>query len=93
MFPFGLAMVKNYSFVSFWAEESTGEQGNPQENFMKQYQNILTPLLFIGFILSSTLFAPSEQKEVSLNRHLLLYFEFSLFQSLPGRMSLVPCGV
>ncbi|XP_006349497.1 ATP-dependent zinc metalloprotease FTSH 10, mitochondrial-like isoform X1 [Solanum tuberosum] len=46
-------------------EESTGEQGNPQENFMKQYQNILTPLLFIGFILSSTLFSPREQKEIS----------------------------
>lgn len=59
-------MVKNCSLVSFWAEESTGEQGTPQENFMKQYQNILTPLLFIGFILSSTLFAPQEQEEVSL---------------------------
>ncbi|XP_060176482.1 ATP-dependent zinc metalloprotease FTSH 10, mitochondrial-like isoform X2 [Lycium barbarum] len=46
-------------------EESTGEQGNPQENFMKQYQNILTPLLFIGFILSSTLLGPREQKEIS----------------------------
>ncbi|MCE0480789.1 ATP-dependent zinc metalloprotease FTSH 8, mitochondrial [Datura stramonium] len=46
-------------------EENTGEQGNPQENFMKQYQNILTPLLFIGFILSSTLLGPREQKEIS----------------------------
>ncbi|KAF3636135.1 ATP-dependent zinc metalloprotease FTSH 3, mitochondrial [Capsicum annuum] len=45
-------------------EESTGEQGNPQENLMKQYQNILTPLLVIGFILSSTL-GPREQKEIS----------------------------
>lgn len=86
-------MVKNYSLVSFWAEESTGEQGNPQENFMKQYQNILTPLLFIGFILSSTLFSPREQKEVSLNSHFTSTFEFSLFQSLPGRMSSVPYEV
>ncbi|XP_019254754.1 PREDICTED: ATP-dependent zinc metalloprotease FTSH 10, mitochondrial-like isoform X2 [Nicotiana attenuata] len=45
-------------------EESTGEQGNPQD-FLKQYQNILTPLLFIGFILSSTLLGPREQKEIS----------------------------
>ncbi|CAN4114608.1 unnamed protein product [Withania somnifera] len=35
------------------------------ENFMKQYQHILTPLLFIGFILSSTVLAPRELKEIS----------------------------
>lgn len=79
--------------VSFLAEESTGEQGNPQD-FLKQYQNILTPLLFIGFILSSTLLGPREQKEVSLNQHFYsssfhCFSPFSFF----SRTSLVPYGV
>ncbi|XP_059305572.1 ATP-dependent zinc metalloprotease FTSH 10, mitochondrial-like [Lycium ferocissimum] len=46
-------------------EEGAGEQGNPQENFMKLNYNLLTPLLFIGFILSSILLSPREQQEIS----------------------------
>uniref|UniRef100_A0A5B7BTB5 Uncharacterized protein n=1 Tax=Davidia involucrata TaxID=16924 RepID=A0A5B7BTB5_DAVIN len=30
-------------------ESSTGDHGNIRENFMKNYQNFVTPLLFIGF--------------------------------------------
>ncbi|XP_016462947.1 ATP-dependent zinc metalloprotease FTSH 10, mitochondrial-like [Nicotiana tabacum] len=46
-------------------EEGAGEQGNPQENFVKLNYNLLTPLLFIGFILSSILLSPREQQEIS----------------------------
>ncbi|KAH0739472.1 hypothetical protein KY290_038177 [Solanum tuberosum] len=46
-------------------EEGSGEQGNPQENFIKLNYNILAPLLFIGFILSSILMSPREQQEIS----------------------------
>ncbi|XP_049386276.1 ATP-dependent zinc metalloprotease FTSH 10, mitochondrial-like [Solanum stenotomum] len=46
-------------------EEGSGEQGNPQENFIKLNYNLLAPLLFIGFILSSILMSPREQQEIS----------------------------
>ncbi|KAL3327420.1 hypothetical protein AABB24_035212 [Solanum stoloniferum] len=46
-------------------EEGSGEQGNPQENFIKLNNNLLAPLLFIGFILSSILMSPREQQEIS----------------------------
>ncbi|MCD9644814.1 ATP-dependent zinc metalloprotease FTSH 8, mitochondrial [Datura stramonium] len=46
-------------------EEGSGEQGNPQENFVKLNFNLLTPLLFIGVILSSILMSPREQQEIS----------------------------
>uniref|UniRef100_A0A5B6ZP19 AAA+ ATPase domain-containing protein n=1 Tax=Davidia involucrata TaxID=16924 RepID=A0A5B6ZP19_DAVIN len=40
---------------------STGDQGN----FTKQYQNLVTPLLFIGFVLSSVFLGPRQQKQIS----------------------------
>ncbi|KAG5583867.1 hypothetical protein H5410_044301 [Solanum commersonii] len=46
-------------------EEGSGEHGNPQENFIKLNYNLLAPLLFIGFILSSILMSPREQQEIS----------------------------
>lgn len=53
------------TLVCVVAEEGSGEQGNPQENFIKLNYNLLAPLLFIGFILSSILMSPREQQEVS----------------------------
>ncbi|XP_059667838.1 ATP-dependent zinc metalloprotease FTSH 10, mitochondrial-like [Cornus florida] len=44
---------------------SKGSNGNSQENFMKQYQNLVTPLLFISLVLSSTLLKPRDQKQIS----------------------------
>ncbi|CAI9098252.1 OLC1v1034867C1 [Oldenlandia corymbosa var. corymbosa] len=46
-------------------ENSGGEQGNSQDNFSKQYQHLVTPLLFIGFVLPSMLLNPREQKQIS----------------------------
>lgn len=31
---------------------------------MKQFQNVVTPLLFLGFVLSSMFLNPREQKQV-----------------------------
>ncbi|CAL5351300.1 unnamed protein product [Camellia sinensis] len=46
-------------------EMSSNDHGSFQENFMKQYQNLVTPLLFIGFVLSSIFLSPHEQKQIS----------------------------
>ncbi|KAL7169892.1 hypothetical protein ACSBR2_034856 [Camellia fascicularis] len=46
-------------------ETSSNDHGSFQENFMKQYQNLVTPLLFIGFVLSSIFLSPHEQKQIS----------------------------
>lgn len=46
-------------------DANTDEQGNFQENFMRQLQNYLTPLLFIGLLLSSFSLGSHEQKEIS----------------------------
>ncbi|KAK1562175.1 hypothetical protein Q3G72_007461 [Acer saccharum] len=45
-------------------DSGNGDQGNFQ-NFIRQFQNILAPLLFLGFVLSSTAFSPQPQKEIS----------------------------
>ncbi|RWR95409.1 ATP-dependent zinc metalloprotease FTSH 10, mitochondrial-like protein isoform X2 [Cinnamomum micranthum f. kanehirae] len=44
---------------------STDEQGNFQESFIKQLQSSITPLLFIGLVLSSLNFGPRDQKQIS----------------------------
>nr|CAD1817645.1 unnamed protein product [Ananas comosus var. bracteatus] len=44
---------------------STDDQGNFQENFIKQLQNYLAPLIFVGLLLSSFSAGSSEQKEIS----------------------------
>lgn len=46
-------------------ESNTGDQGNFQDTFMKQFQNVVTPLLFLGFVLSSMFLNPREQKQIS----------------------------
>ncbi|KAL2481556.1 ATP-dependent zinc metalloprotease FTSH 10 [Abeliophyllum distichum] len=45
-------------------DSSTGEQGN-NLNVSKQFQNYLTPLLLIGFVLTSIFSNPRDQKEIS----------------------------
>ncbi|CAK9179444.1 unnamed protein product [Ilex paraguariensis] len=42
-----------------------GDQGNFQQNSMKQYQNLLTPILLIGFVLLSLFSNPQEQNQIS----------------------------
>ncbi|KAK9158814.1 hypothetical protein Scep_005388 [Stephania cephalantha] len=46
-------------------ESNTEDHGNFQENFIRQLQNYITPLLFIGLVLSSFSFGPSDQKQIS----------------------------
>ncbi|XP_058109608.1 ATP-dependent zinc metalloprotease FTSH 10, mitochondrial-like [Magnolia sinica] len=46
-------------------KSSTDDHGNFQENFVKQLQNYLTPLLLIGLVLSSFSFGPRDQKQIS----------------------------
>ncbi|XP_058099306.1 ATP-dependent zinc metalloprotease FTSH 8, mitochondrial-like isoform X2 [Magnolia sinica] len=46
-------------------DSNTGDQGNFEENFVKQLQTYLTPLLFIGLMLSSISFGPQDQKQIS----------------------------
>uniref|UniRef100_A0A7C8YHC8 AAA+ ATPase domain-containing protein n=1 Tax=Opuntia streptacantha TaxID=393608 RepID=A0A7C8YHC8_OPUST len=47
------------------SNSNTDEQGNFQEAFMKQFQNLLTPLLMIGLFLSTFSFGPREQQQIS----------------------------
>ncbi|URE23581.1 Cell division protease ftsH [Musa troglodytarum] len=46
-------------------DSSTEDHGNFQENFMKQLQNYIAPLIFIGLLLSSFSASSSDQKEIS----------------------------
>ncbi|CAK9185320.1 unnamed protein product [Ilex paraguariensis] len=46
-------------------DSSTGDQGNFQQNFMKHFQNILIPLLLIGYVFSSQFSSPHDQKQIS----------------------------
>lgn len=47
------------------SNSNTEDQGNFQETFMKQFQNMLTPLLMIGLFLSTFSFGPREQQQIS----------------------------
>ncbi|XP_008784613.2 ATP-dependent zinc metalloprotease FTSH 8, mitochondrial-like [Phoenix dactylifera] len=44
---------------------NTEDQGNFQENFIKQLQSYLVPILFMGLLLSSFSFGSFDQKEIS----------------------------
>uniref|UniRef100_A0A803LCF5 AAA+ ATPase domain-containing protein n=1 Tax=Chenopodium quinoa TaxID=63459 RepID=A0A803LCF5_CHEQI len=47
------------------SNSNTDDQGNFQEAFMKQFQNLLTPLLMLGLLLSTFSFGPGEQQQIS----------------------------
>ncbi|XP_022143749.1 ATP-dependent zinc metalloprotease FTSH 10, mitochondrial-like isoform X2 [Momordica charantia] len=47
------------------SKDSNTGHTDSQENFTKQFQNLITPLLFVGFIFSSFFMAPHEQKQIS----------------------------
>ncbi|EXC10690.1 ATP-dependent zinc metalloprotease FTSH 10 [Morus notabilis] len=46
-------------------DSNTDDRGSFQEAFMKQFQNLLTPLLVIGLFFSSFSFGPREQQQIS----------------------------
>ncbi|XP_068635569.1 ATP-dependent zinc metalloprotease FTSH 8, mitochondrial-like [Aristolochia californica] len=46
-------------------DSNADDQGNFQDNFVKQLQNYLTPLLLLAFVLSSFSFGSREQKQIS----------------------------
>ncbi|KAJ7947626.1 ATP-dependent zinc metalloprotease FTSH protein [Quillaja saponaria] len=46
-------------------ESNTDDHGNFQETFVKQFQNLITPLLVIGLFLSSFSFGRREQQQIS----------------------------
>ncbi|KAK4765633.1 hypothetical protein SAY86_026723 [Trapa natans] len=46
-------------------DSNTDDQGNFQETFIRQIQNVLTPLLVIGLFLSSFSFGSGEQQQIS----------------------------
>ncbi|XP_057956695.1 ATP-dependent zinc metalloprotease FTSH 10, mitochondrial-like isoform X2 [Malania oleifera] len=46
-------------------ESNTDDHGNFQETIMKQFQNLITPLLVIGLFLSSFSFGSREQQQIS----------------------------
>lgn len=43
---------------------SGGGGGGNSQNFMKQFQNFIAPVLLIAFLYSSVLFGPHDQKQV-----------------------------
>lgn len=45
-------------------DSNTDDQGNFQDTFMKHIQNLITPLIVIGLVLSSMSFGSREQKQV-----------------------------
>ncbi|KAL7201670.1 hypothetical protein ACSBR1_033382 [Camellia fascicularis] len=46
-------------------DANTGDHGSFQEAFLKQFQNLITPILVIGLFLSSFSFGPREQQQIS----------------------------
>ncbi|RDX99422.1 ATP-dependent zinc metalloprotease FTSH 10, mitochondrial, partial [Mucuna pruriens] len=47
------------------SNSNTDDHGNFQEAFMKQVQNLITPLLVMGLFLTSFSFGPREQQQIS----------------------------
>jgi hypothetical protein len=58
--------VVHISYISPGGSNTGGDHGNGQENLTKQFQSLITPLLFIAFIFSSILLSPHDQKQVRL---------------------------
>ncbi|XP_022966558.1 ATP-dependent zinc metalloprotease FTSH 10, mitochondrial-like isoform X1 [Cucurbita maxima] len=46
-------------------EDSNTGHADSQENFTRQFQNLIAPLMFVGFIFSSLFMAPREEKQIS----------------------------
>ncbi|RCU02626.1 hypothetical protein DVA78_19645, partial [Acinetobacter baumannii] len=46
-------------------ESKTNDQGSFQETFLRQFQNLITPLLVIGLFLSSFSFGSPDQQQIS----------------------------
>ncbi|KAJ6778276.1 ATP-DEPENDENT ZINC METALLOPROTEASE FTSH 10 MITOCHONDRIAL-LIKE, partial [Salix koriyanagi] len=46
-------------------EDSGGAGGGDSQNSVKQFQNIITPLIFLAFVYSSMFFNTQEQKQIS----------------------------
>ncbi|CAL5430499.1 unnamed protein product [Camellia sinensis] len=59
----------NLSYVPIENESqkdaNTGDHGSFQEAFLKQFQNLITPILVIGLFLTSFSFGPREQQQIS----------------------------
>ncbi|KAK9755263.1 hypothetical protein RND81_01G013400 [Saponaria officinalis] len=47
------------------SNSNTGDDGNVYETFMKQFQNILTPLLILGLFFTTFSVGPREQQQIS----------------------------
>ena len=57
------------NFIYFFfilGDSNTEDQGSFQEAFIKQFQNLVTPLIVIGLLFSSFSFGPREQQQVFL---------------------------
>lgn len=46
-------------------EDSNTGHTDSQENITRQFQNLIAPLMFVGFIFSSLFMAPREEKQVT----------------------------
>ncbi|KAJ0020003.1 hypothetical protein Pint_32794 [Pistacia integerrima] len=57
-------------------DSNTDDHGNFQETFMKQFQNLITPLLMIALFLSSFSFGPHEQQQVKIVKYTFRMFCF-----------------
>ncbi|KGN47136.1 ATP-dependent zinc metalloprotease FTSH 10, mitochondrial [Cucumis sativus] len=56
-------------------DSNTEDQGSFQEAFIKQFQNIVTPLIVIGLLFSSFSFGPREQQQISFQEFKNKYLE------------------
>jgi hypothetical protein len=51
-------------FCTVPGDSNSGDHGNSQENLVKQFQNLIAPLLFLAFIFSPSFVGPHDQKQV-----------------------------
>ncbi|KAL0537252.1 hypothetical protein IC582_026228 [Cucumis melo] len=56
-------------------DSNTEDQGSFQEAFIKQFQNLVTPLIVIGLLFSSFSFGPREQQQISFQEFKNKYLE------------------
>lgn len=53
-------------FCTVPGDSNTGDHGNSQENLVKQFQNLIAPLLCLAFIFSPIFVGPHDQKQVTV---------------------------